>query len=120
MATGDKQNTLKLAFGLHRGPTPAPAKLLRQVESDAQALAVSIRAGGHKLAYIAACIGKSEAYVCQLRKGARPIPEPLVLPLCAATGSLLLRQFRDLQAAIEGVTEQREVDRLAAMLREAA
>jgi len=58
MQSEAKQNTLKLAFGLHRGPTPAPAKLLRQ--------------------------------------------------------------FRDLQAAIEGVTEQREVDRLAAMLREAA
>ena len=36
MQSEAKQNTLKLAFGLHRGPTPAPAKLLRQVESDAQ------------------------------------------------------------------------------------
>ena len=120
MQSEAKQKTLKLAWGVHRGPSPAPAKLLRQVESDAQALAVSMRAGGHKLAYVAACIGKSEAYVCQLRKGVRPIPERLVMPLCAATGSLLLRQFRDMQEAIEGVTEAREVERLAAMLRSAA
>lgn len=41
----------------------------------------------------------------------------LVAPLCAATGSLLLAQFIDLQRAMEG---QGEVERLAAMLREAA
>lgn len=120
MQSASKQNTLKLAWGVHHSPSAAPAKLLRQIESDTQALAVSIRAGSHKLAYIAACIGKSEAYVCQLRKGARPIPEALVMPLCAATGSLLLRQFRDMQEAIEGATEKREVERLAAMLAEVA
>ena len=37
--------------------------------------------------------------------------------MCAATGSLLLAQFIDLQRAMEG---QGEVERLAAMLREAA
>lgn len=115
-----KQNTLKLAFGVHNGPKNAPAKLLRQIESDAQALAVSIRAGGHKLAYIAACIGKSEAYVCQLRKGVRNVPDALVPLLCAATGSNLLRQYRDLTAALAECDERREVERLAAMLREAA
>lgn len=120
MQSEAKQNMLKLAWGVHCSPSPAPAKLLRQVESDAQALAVSIRAGGHKLAYIAACIGRSEAYVCQMRKGDRPIPDALVLPLCAATGSLLLQQFRDLQAAMEEVTEARHIERLAQLLREVA
>jgi hypothetical protein len=55
-----------------------------------------------------------------MRKGDRPIPDALVLPLCAATGSLLLQQYRDLQAAMEEITEARQVERLAAMLREAA
>jgi hypothetical protein len=91
--------------------------VLRQVESEAQALAISIRAGGHKLAYIAAAIGKSVAYVSRLRSGKRPIPDRLVGPLCAATGSNLLRQFLDLQRALEGVCE---VERLAGLLREAA
>lgn len=120
MSSEVTQNTLKLAWGVHRSPSAAPAKLLRQVDTEAQALAVSIRAGGHKLAYIAACIGKSESYVSLLAHGKRPIPERLVMPLCAATGSLLLQQFRDMQEAIEGVTERREVERLAAMLRAAA
>ena len=116
MQSDAKQNTLKLAFGVHRAPTPAPAKLLRQVESDAQALAVSMRAGGHKLAYVAACIGKSRAYVSRMQTGKRPIPHRLVAPLCAATGTLLLRQFIDLQRALEG---QSETTRLADLLRAA-
>lgn len=108
---------LKLAFGVHHAPRSAPANVLRLVESEAQALAVSIAAGGHKLAYVAACIGKSVAYVSRLQTGQRPIPHKLIAPLCAATGSLLLAQFIDLQRAMEG---QGEVERLAAMLREAA
>lgn len=98
-------------------PIQAPNGVVVEIDSPAQALAVSIAAGGHKLAYVAACIGRSEAYVCQLRNGKRPIPHKLVAPLCAATGSLLLAQFIDLQRAMEG---QGEVERLAAMLREAA
>jgi hypothetical protein len=118
MTTIGNQNVMRLAFGVSRNdPKPAPAKVLRQVESDAQALAISIRAGNHKLAYIGQCIGKSEGYVSRLASGKRRIPRKLIKPLCAATGSLLLQQFHDLQAALEGVDE---VTRLAEMLREAA
>ena len=113
MATTGNQKSLKLAWGVHRGPSNAPAKVLRQVDSEAQALAVAIRAGGHKLDYVAACIGKSRAYVSRLQSGKRSIPDKLIAPLCAATGSNLLRQYIDLQRAIEGVGE---VERLAAML----
>ena len=116
MQTDATQSSLKLAFGVHRGPQDAPAKVLRQIESEAQALAVSIRAGRHKLAYVGACIGKSSCYVSQLQTGKRPIPDKLVGPLCAATGSNLLRQYRDLQAALNEVCE---VTRLADMLRAA-
>lgn len=117
MATIGNQKSLKLAWGVHHGPVDAPAKLLRQVDSEAQALAVAIRAGGHKLDYIAACIGKSRAYVSRLQSGKRPIPHKLIGPLCAATGSNLLRQFIDLQRALDGVCE---VERLASLLREVA
>jgi transcriptional regulator with XRE-family HTH domain len=100
-------------------PKDAPSKVLRQIESDAQALAVSVEAGRHKLAYIARCIGKSESYVSRLRKGERPIPEALVDRLCMATGCNLLRQFRDLQAALdEQQNERAEVRRLASQLAE--
>lgn len=116
MATTGNENSLRLAFGVHRGPQDAPSKVVRQVESDSQALAISIRAGHHKLEYVASCIGKSVAYVSRMQNGDRPIPEKLVSPLCSATGSNLLRQYRDLQAALNEVCE---VTRLAELLRAA-
>lgn len=117
MATTGNQARLGLAFGVHRGPVAAPAKVLRQIETAAQALAVSIAAGHHKLDYVGACVGKSRGYVSRLQSGKRPIPHKLVMPLCAATGSLLLRQFLDLQSAMEEVND---VERLARLLQEAA
>ncbi len=118
MATpGNQQQNLPLAFGVHRAPVDAPARILRQIESEAQALAVAMRAGGHKLASVAASIGKSEGYVSRLRSGRRPIPSRLVGPLCAATGSNLLRQFIDMQRALDGGCE---VQRLAELMRGAA
>lgn len=116
MQTTDNQPSLRLAWGMHTAPKDAPAKVLRQIESEAQALRVSIAAGHHKLAYVAACVGKSVPYLSQLQTGKRAIPDRLVGPLCAATGSNLLRQYMDLQRAIEG---QCEVSRLAELLRAA-
>lgn len=116
MATTGNQKELRLAWGVHNAPVDAPAKVVRQVESEAQALAVSIAAGSHKLAYIGACIGKSVGYVSRMQSGKRSIPHRLVGPLCGATGSNLLRQYLDLQCAIEG---QNDVPRLAALLRAA-
>ena len=105
-------------FQVVHHPMDVPAKLVRQIESDAQALAVAMRAGGHKCASVAAAIGKSEGYVCRLRKGERPIPDSLVDALCRATNCNLIRQYRDLCDALSDSSERREVDRLAAMLRQ--
>src|SRR3546814_14613323 len=116
LATTGNQNPLRLAFGMqHNRPAPAPAKVLRQVESEAQALAISIAAGNHKLAYIAGSVGKSIAYISRLKSGKRPIPRKRGGPFCAATGSALLRQFIDLKDAMEGVCEG---SRLAELRRE--
>ncbi|MDR3445963.1 hypothetical protein [Dyella sp.] len=116
-STPGNQSGLKLAFGVHRSPKDAPAKLLRQIDSEAQALAISIAAGHHKLDYIAATVGKSRGYVSRLQNGERPIPEKLVEPLCAATGSNLLRQFIELQAALNEFESQRDqVKRLARLM----
>lgn len=110
------QSSLPLAFGVHRSAKDAPARVVRQVESEAQALAVSIRSGSHKLDYIAACIGKSRSYISRMQRGSAPIPDRLVGPLCAATGSNLLRQFIDLQRALEAPCE---VLRLVELMRAA-
>lgn len=118
MASIGTQKEMPLAFGVSRtDPKDACARVLRQVDDEATALAVSIEAGNHKLAYIAACIGKSESYVSRLATGKRPIPHKLVRPLCVATGSNLLAQFLALQRAMQG---QGDVHRLADLLRAAA
>ncbi|MFK2876922.1 hypothetical protein [Rhodanobacter hydrolyticus] len=120
MATLGNQSSLPLAFGVHHAPKDAPAKLLRQIDSDAQALAVSIAAGHHKLDYIGACVGKSRAYISRLQNGERPIPDKLVKPLCAATGSNLLAQFRELQTALNRFEAERDAVKHLARLLEAA
>ncbi|WP_223621193.1 hypothetical protein [Lysobacter sp. ESA13C] len=119
MATDGNQKSLPLAFGAaNTAPKDAPARVLRLIETEAQALAVSIRAGHHKLEYIAAVTGKSKAYISRLQTGRRPIPRKLVDVLCAATGSNLLRQFLDLQAALDR-RDACQVSHLAGLLRAA-
>ena len=119
MATLGKQSTFPLAYGVHREPSDAPATVLRQVASEAQALRLMRRAGGHKQASLAAHVGKSVSYVSRLLSGERPIPEKLVRPLCVACRSNLLSQFRTLQAAIAADEQAREA-RLAEEIRSAA
>lgn len=111
------RNCASSVTAVHRAPKDAPHNVLRLIESEAQALAVSIASGNHKLDYIAACIGKSRGYVSRMQSGERPIPSKLIGPLCAATGTNLLNQFIRLQSALGEVCE---VERLADMLRQAA
>lgn len=117
MALVGTQKELSLAFGALTAPANAPSTVLRQITSEAQALRVSIVASGHKAASVAVAIGKSPSYVSRLQTGARPIPHRLVGPLCAVTGSNLLRQYLDLERAMSG---QGDVERLAALMRTAA
>jgi transcriptional regulator with XRE-family HTH domain len=120
LATLGNQKSLRLAFGVHHQPKDAPSKLLRQIETEAQALAVSIAAGNHKLDYIAACLGKSRSYISRLQSGERSIPEKLIGPLCAATGSNLLRQFIELNQALCEIETKRDAVARLARLMEAA
>lgn len=115
----DGQRKLPLIAGMQRTPKDAPASLVRSIETDAQALAVSMQAAGAKSAYIARCIGRSESYVCRLRSGARPIPARLVSQLCWATGSNLLAQVRALREALTPTAAAR-IEALASQLRDAA
>ncbi|MHC9085372.1 hypothetical protein ACYX7E_10070 [Luteimonas sp. RIT-PG2_3] len=110
MATDGNQKELNLAWGVTNAPANAPDRVVRQIDSEAQALRVSIVAGHHKLDFIAACIGKSRSYVSRLQSGERPIPDRLVGPLCAATGSNLLRQYMALQRALNVCDTQRLVE----------
>jgi len=91
-------------------PTPkaAPDSLVARVATDAQAVAVALQSSGLKQAYVAAQLGISGAYLSQIRKGARPLPDKLVLPLCYLTGTLLIQQYRDLQDALATVRGRTE------------
>lgn len=112
----ETQGNLRLSFGVIKPPKDAPASLVRRVDSEAQAIAVSMAAAGAKLAYIAAALGISVPQASRLRSGTRAMPDRLVQAFCNATGSNLLRQVRELRELIE----QDETKRLAEMLRGAA
>jgi DNA-binding transcriptional regulator YdaS (Cro superfamily) len=103
-------------------PKPAPDALVARMGNAAQAVAVSIRACGLKQAYLAAQLGISGAYLSQIRNGKRGVPDALVLPLAYLTGSLLVRQYLDLQDALAVAKGRTEcaVAALANELRRAA
>lgn len=109
---------------MRKGPTPADPCLLRQLESEAQAIAVAMQACGAKLAYVAAALGRSESYISLIRAGKRPVPPWFVKPFCHITGTLLLQQYIGLQAALASISHSETasdvVSRLAQMLEQAA
>lgn len=111
-----------LAVAQNRAPKPAADVILRQITTEAQAIAVSMR--GYKLAYIAASLNRSESYLSRIRTGKRPIPEWMVMPFCRITGTLLLMQFRQWQESLAEIRQQASesetIARLAAQLRAAA
>jgi hypothetical protein len=91
------QGKLPLISRMQGQPKPAPATILRQVETEAQAIDVSIRMAGMKAQAVADSLGCSEPYVSMLRNGKRPIPqdarrERFIDAFCHLTGTLLLRQ----------------------------
>ena len=118
------QKYIPLLSSMHREPKPAPAAVLRQIDSEHLAVAVAIKSCGFKLAYIAASLGKSESYISLIRSGKRPMPRKLVSDFCRITGTTLLQQYLDLQDALAEITQTRTLDqhaeRLAAQLRAAA
>jgi DNA-binding transcriptional regulator YdaS (Cro superfamily) len=86
-------------LALMQAPRPAPDSVVSRIKSDAEALAVALH--GHKQAYIAAQLGVSGAYLSQMKKGERPLPDKFVLPLCYLTGTLLIQQHRELRDALD-------------------
>lgn len=114
------QRKLPLIAGMQGAPKPAPHNILRQIASDAQAVAVAIQSGNYKLAFIAASLGVSETYVSRIKNGKRPVPDWFVTPFCIVTGTSLLQQFRDWQEAMREANERDDIARIAAQLRRAA
>lgn len=93
------QRELPLLAGL---PTPRDAdeKTVRRCDSEQDAIAVSLALAPCRQAHVARRIGISRSYLTMLKTGERALPAGLVGPFCAATGSNLVRQYRNLQSAL--------------------
>jgi len=103
---------------------PAPDGLVRKVETDAQAIAVSITACGIKASYLAAQMSRSGAWLSRMRHGTLVMTDAQAARFCDLTGSLLLLQVRALREAMAEamgqVTAAQQIRKLAAELRAAA
>lgn len=120
------QGNLPLLSTMQGPAKPAGNVVLRQVETVAQAIDVSIRLCGFKAAFVAASLGVSEAYVSMLRKGRRKLPEGLrgrnfVTDFCRITQTSLLEQVlrrAQIEAETGGALEPwQDNARIAAMAR---
>lgn len=96
-------------------PKPAPDAVVSRIETCSQAVALAVQFSGLKQAYIAAQLGISTAYLSMIRTGRRPLPDALVLPLCAITGSLVVQQYLDLHKALDAIKGKTE-DTMRALL----
>ncbi|GGA05787.1 hypothetical protein [Dyella caseinilytica] len=116
---GNTQQALGLEAFWPRKPINAPEKLVRQIDSEAQAVAVAIKASGQKLASIAHAMGKSESYLSRIRSGQRPVPEKFIKPFCRAVGNRLLEQYVEMIHALHPTSADR-IAALAAILTDLA
>ena len=105
-------------------PQNAPDALVRRIDSDAQAVAVSLSASRLKGAYVAAALGRSPAWLSRVKGGELVMSEAQVERFCAVTGSNLVAQVRALREALAEIRGQLDaaetIRRLAAELRKAA
>jgi len=99
------QSKLPLIAPMQGAPHAAPDSVVRRLESEADAVDVAMRKAGAKLAFIAASLGVSESTVSLWRSGKRIMRDRYVQQFCIATGTTLLRQYRDLQDALAAANE---------------
>ncbi len=102
-------------------PINAPSQIISQCRNAQDALSASLIAKGsnYTASWFAKRLGVSGAYLSQLRHGVKPIPQWMIQPVCYLTGTNLLQQYIDLQAALREVRRERtERERIAAMARE--
>lgn len=97
-------------------PRDAAEKTLRLCDTEQDAIAVSIALSALPQAEIARRIGVSEQLVSAWKSGERVLTSKHVGLFCAATGSNLLRQYRQLQSLIRQASgHTRASDRIAAI-----
>jgi plasmid maintenance system antidote protein VapI len=102
------------------GPRNADERALRLCYSEQDAIMVSIQLSGMTYREIAERMGKSKSLVNALAKGERGLTHRNTAAFCNATGSNLIRQYRELERALRlasGAVRAR--DRIAAIVEQA-
>ena len=111
-------------FAVIKPPKNAPDSTVRRVETEGQAVAVSLSACGLKHSYVAANMGRSAPWLSRVKSGALAMSDAQAVRFCEVTGSALLLQVRALKEAMAEINGQIDaaavIRRLAAELRVAA
>lgn len=111
--TAVTQREFPLLAGLPQ-PKDAAEKTVRLCDTEQDAIAVAISLSGLRQAEIARRMGVARSYLTMLKTGERVMTRPLTSRFCSATGSNLLRQFRELESALRVSRGQvRASDRIA-------
>lgn len=98
-----------------RGPRDADERTLRLCFSEADAVTASIRLSGLTLEEIGARVGVSKQAVNKWQ--ANGLPHKRTAAFCNATGTNLVRQYRDLERALRLASgKNRESDRIASII----
>jgi ribosome-binding protein aMBF1 (putative translation factor) len=98
-------------------PRNADERTLRMCFSEADAIVASIQLSGLTYREIAARMGASKSLVNALAKGERGLTDRRTTAFCNATGTNLVRQYRDMERALrEAAGKARERDRMAAIV----
>lgn len=107
-------------------PRDAEPHILAMCHSlqDAFAGALRSKGAGFTASWFAKRLGVSSAYISQIKKGTRPLPDWIVGPVCVLAGTNLLQQYIDVQNAMRAYKKQRtpneRADAIAAELRKVA
>lgn len=98
------------------GPVMADERTLRLCFTEQDAILASIQLSGLTYRELAARMGASKSLVNALAKGERTLTDRRTTAFCNATGTLLVRQWRELQRALRiAQGRAREADRIAAI-----
>ncbi len=76
---------------------------------EVDAIEASIALCGRAKKWIADRLQISRSYFTEVTRGQKRVPDWMIEPLCALTGTTLLAQYRDLQRALR-MSERREAE----------
>ncbi len=93
-------------------PKDAPMRMIAKIrqESHAVVLAMKVRGGGYTDSWFAEHLTCSRSYFCEIKRGAKDVPDWFIEPFCALTGSNILRQYLKLQKALRAADMRPSLD----------